>query len=276
LCKNGATREVEYRAVANILPGLHLGVVRDITERKRTEQALHTYAKRLKVLSRRVVEVQEEERRHLARELHDEIGQSLTAIGINLKALRVNSNPELHPRLEDCIGIVHDATDEVRQLSLNLRPAMLDDLGLVAALRWYLNRQAQRVGYMARFTANPEEASIAPAVATTAFRVAQEALTNVARHANARRVWLRLRMQKPSLSLVVRDDGSGFDSRAMLRRNAAVAGLGLLGMQERAALLDGRVAVRSVPGRGTEVRMTIPLRPTPERGQHGPDPCPDR
>jgi PAS domain S-box-containing protein len=230
---------------------------KDITDRKRAEQALRRYARRLKVLSRRVVEVQEEERCHLARELHDEIGQSLTAIAVNLQAVRRSCGPDAHPRLEECLGIVQRGIEQVRSLALDLRPSMLDDLGLVAALRWYLDGQARRVGYEARFVARPEEIRLGSAAATIAFRVAQEALTNVARHARARRVLVKLWTRGGQLWLIVRDDGIGFDPEAALRRVAAGRGLGLLGMRERAALLGGRVDFRSVEGRGTEVRLAL-------------------
>jgi len=243
-----------------------VGLAHDITDRKKAERALREYADRLQGLSRRVVEVQEEERRHLARELHDEIGQSLTAIGITLQAVKRSGGAAELPQLEECIGMVDHAIQQVRHLSLDLRPAMLDDLGLVSALRWYLDHQAQRVGYAARLASDKkDDVRIAPAIEIAAFRVAQEALTNVARHARAQRVNVRLRVRGGALRLVVRDDGSGFDPEAIHQRGDSGAGLGLLGMRERAALLGGRVKIRSAPGRGTEVRLTIPLEQAGER-----------
>jgi signal transduction histidine kinase len=153
----------------------------------------------------------------------------------------------------------------VRDLSLDLRPAMLDDLGLVSALRWYLDLQAKRVGYKARLAADTNDVRISPAIEIAAFRVAQEALTNVARHARARRVNVRLRVRDGALRLVIRDDGGGFDADAILRRGRRGEGLGLLGMRERAALLGGQVMIRSAPGRGTEVRLLIPLEQAAQR-----------
>jgi PAS domain S-box-containing protein len=236
-----------------------MGLSHDISDRKRAEEARREYAERLQVLSRRVVEVQEEERRRLARELHDEIGQTLTAIGISLQPMKRSCTPAMRPHLEECIAVVDRAIQQVRHLSLDLRPSMLEDLGLVATLRWDLDRQARRVGYEARFVADPEVVRLSPAVAIAAFRVAQEALTNVARHAGARRVGVTLRLRDGSLRLAVRDDGAGFDPEATLRCAEGGRGLGLLGLRERAALLGGRLAVRSAPGRGTEVRLTVPL-----------------
>ncbi len=263
--RDGTMRVVDFRAVANILPGLHLSVNRDITERKRVEEELRETAAGLQVLSRRLVEVQEEERRHLARELHDEIGQVLTAIGIGLQAAKKARVDVATSYLDDCIGLVDGAIRQVRHLSLDLRPSMLDDLGLVATLRWYVDRQAQRGGYRASFISDTVEIRLDPAIATAAFRVAQEALTNIARHAKARRVRVSVRCREKFLQLVVRDDGVGFNTGAALRRGARGAGLGLLGMRERATLLGGRIDVRSLPGRGTRILLTIPMR-HPEGG----------
>jgi signal transduction histidine kinase len=259
LCKDGQTREVEYRSVAHILPGLHLAVYRDITERKAVEAALREHTQRLRFLSGRVVEVQEEERRHLARELHDEIGQTLTAIAINLRAVKNACGTSTPPRLEECIGIVGGAIQQVRSLSLDLRPSMLDDLGLVSALRWYVERQAERAGYCGHLAAEPDEMKVVPSIAIAAFRIAQEALTNVARHAGARHVWVKLRMHENQLELAVRDDGRGFDVGAMSARRSNTEAIGLMGMRERAMLLGGQVSIRSAKGRGTEIRLTVPL-----------------
>ena len=237
-----------------------IGVAHDIGDRKRAKAALRRYAERARILSRLVVEVQEQERRHLARELHDEIGQTFTAIRINLDAIKRTCSALELPRLEECIGIVDGAIDQVHGLALDLRPAMLDDLGLVATLRWYLDQQAQRVGYRAQFAAEPAEIGLSLTAATAVFRVAQEALTNIARHARARRVRISLRLRDGTLRLVVRDDGVGFDPEATLRRRSGGRGLGLPGMRERASWLGGRFAVRSTPGQGTKVRLTLPLK----------------
>ncbi len=233
----------------------HYCFMKDITDRKRAEKALRGYAGRLQILSRRLIEAQEAERRRIALELHDEIGQALTALKMNIQAAQATAGPGPGTgRLEESLEIIARTIGQVRDLSLDLRPSMLDDLGLVAALRWYLDRQAQRVGYRARFAADPDEIQLDPA-----FRVAQEALTNVARHAHARRVEVMLRLRDGALRLAVRDDGAGFDPGPTLRRGARGEGLGLLGMRERATQLGGRVAIRSSPGRGTVVRLTVPV-----------------
>ena len=221
----------------------------------------------LQILSRQLLEAQENERRHLARELHDEIGQALTAVKINLQAAQ-HLPDTLGAHLADSVGIVDRTLHQVRNLSLDLRPAMLDDLGLVAALRWYVDRQAQRAGFTARFVADPLATRPPSDIETACFRVAQEALTNVMRHAQAQHVHVELRQDDAELHLLMRDDGKGFDVRAAQARAAQGASTGLLGMQERVWLVGGQIDINSAPARGTEIRARFPLRnshrPTPQ------------
>ncbi len=201
-------------------------------ERQQAEEALQ-------ILSRQLLEAQENERRHIARELHDEIGQALTAVKIYLQAAQ--RTPEaLVSYLEDSISIVDRTLQQVRTLSLDLRPALLDDLGLVVALRWYVDRQAQRTGFTAQFVADAPETRPRPDIETACFRVAQEALTNVARHARAQQVRVELRQRDTELHLLIRDDGKGFDVRAAQERAAQGASMGLLGMQERVVMAARR------------------------------------
>jgi len=199
------------------------------------------------------------ERRHIARELHDEIGQALTALKINLQAVqRFPETGLLEPRLLDSVNIVDRTLRQVRNLSLDLRPSMLDDFGLRAALRWYADQQAQRAGLQVQFIAAALEGRLNPTLETACFRVAQEALTNIVRHARARSVVVRLEEEAGFLHLTVRDDGIGFDLGAVHRQRASGASLGVLGMKERASLAGGRVEVRSRPGEGTEVHGWFP------------------
>jgi signal transduction histidine kinase len=222
--------------------------------------ALRAEQERLQVLSRQLLQAQETERRRIARELHDEIGQVLTAVKINLQALQRAAAPAApHPGLQESMAIVDRAVQQVRNLSLDLRPSLLDDLGLVAALRWYVDRQSARAGYHGQLIADPPDLTVPPDVATTCFRVAQEALTNVVRHARAKRVRVELRREDGALQLVVRDDGIGFDVAGASRRAARGASLGLLGMQERVQLVGGQMELESAPGHGTEVRVSLPL-----------------
>jgi signal transduction histidine kinase len=223
-------------------------------ERKRASHKLH-------VLSHRLVEVQETERRHIARELHDEIGQSLTVAEMNLHAaLDAPRAAAVTLRLQDSIEAVERVLEQVKDLSLNLRPSMLDDLGLEPALRWYTQRQAKLSGLQARFRADPLENRVDPVIETECFRVAQEALTNVVRHAQARHVSVDLSRHNGDLQLSVRDDGVGFDVTALREEAVRGASLGLLSMEERAALAGGGFELRSSPGHGTEVRAWFPLK----------------
>jgi signal transduction histidine kinase len=216
---------------------------------------------KLQVLSHRLVEVQEAERRHIARELHDEIGQSLTAAEMNLQAAMRSPGPAaLERRLTESIEAVERVLEQVHDLSLNLRPSMLDDLGLEPALRWYTQRQAALTGMRAEFRAAHLEERLDPVIETECFRVAQEALTNVVRHARARAVTVELSRQDGHLHLMIRDDGVGFDVNGSRGEAVRGASLGLLSMEERASLAGGGVELNSVPGCGTEVHAWFPLR----------------
>jgi PAS domain S-box-containing protein len=235
--------------------------IRDITKRRRAEEKLKEYSCKLQVLSRRLVEAQETERRNIARELHDEIGQALTVMQLNLQALLQSPGAKtLAPRLKENLGVVEHVLEQVRDISLNLRPLILDDLGLEPALRWFIRRQAALVGLDARFQADPLAQRLDPVIETECFRVAQEALTNVMRHAQAKSVSVELRQQAGQLHLRVGDDGIGFDVRAVREKAVHGASLGLLSMEERAALAGGGLELKSTAKKGTEVHAWFPLK----------------
>lgn len=227
-------------------------------EQARLIEQVQAGRERMRALSHQLLQAQEAERRHIARELHDEIGQTLTAVKLNLQSVK-QIFPRQVPRLDESIGVVERALQQVRDLSLDLRPSILDDLGLVPALSWYLDRQAKRAGFVAQLVAAPLAVSLAPDIQIACFRIAQEAVTNVARHARARQVRVELCQQGEELLLTVRDDGIGFDVTAARERATRGGSLGLLGMQERASLLGGEVQVHSEPRHGTEVRARLPL-----------------
>jgi PAS domain S-box-containing protein len=237
------------------------GISEDVTESKEAAEALQQANAQLHVLSRRLFQVQEDERRHLARELHDQIGQALTAAKIDLQAAqRLEERTAIVRRLDDIIAVIERLLQEARQLSLDLRPPLLDDLGLVPALRWCLDQQAQRADLRVEFFADPALERVDAAIETACFRVAQEALTNVVRHARAQTVSVELHRTPEALHLVVRDDGIGFD---MMTAEQG-ASLGLLGMRERVALLAGEMDCKSAPGRGTEIHAFFPMRTRPD------------
>ncbi|MBI3802081.1 MAG: HAMP domain-containing protein [Deltaproteobacteria bacterium] len=236
------------------------GAFDDMAEALERRAAEHQHAEEtLQVLSRQLLEAQENERRHIARELHDEIGQALTAIKINLQAAQ-RTPDALVSYLEDTTSIVDRTLQQVRALSLDLRPALLDDLGLGAALRWYGDRQAQRAGFTVQVVVDPLEPRPRPELETACFRVAQEALTNVMRHAQAQHVRVELRQSGTELHLLIRDDGKGFDVQTAQEQAEQGASTGLLGMQERVWLVGGHMTIESAPAQGTEIRVRFPLQ----------------
>jgi len=243
-----------------------VGVTRDITNRRNAEQnqkqienSLRETSERLRRLSESVLAMLEADRRRVARELHDEIGQVLTAVSINLKVVKNQADASLYSRLDESMTIVDRALQQVRNMSLELRPSMLDDFGLEAALNWYVQRFEERTGIRTQFVAAASGYDIPETIRTTCFRVVQEALTNVARHAKAQNVLVELRPDSESIRLVIQDDGLGFDHQAAMVRGSLGASLGLLGMQERAQLIGGELEIESKPGRGTTVAVWLPL-----------------
>lgn len=221
---------------------------------------LREQSEELRGLARQVVLAQEAERQRLSRELHDEIGQALTAVNFNLQAFQHSVAGSANAaQLQDSLNIIESTMHQVRDLSLDLHPAILDDLGLVAALQWYVDRQAERAGLTIQLRAKPAEMNIPAELKMTCFRIAQEALTNILRHAQAKVVRVEVRQRQAELELVIRDDGIGFDVESARRRAARGASLGLHGMQERALLLKGQLDIKSTPGSGTEIRARFPL-----------------
>ena len=210
------------------------------------------------------METQEEERRVLSRELHDEVGQSLSASLVGLSnlsaAIRTNAGKQMENEITALRRIVEGTMRMVRNITLLLRPSMLDDLGLEPALRWYTQRQAALTGMDAEFRADPLEERLDPMIETECFRVAQEALTNVVRHSRARAVKVNLSHQDGHLRLVVSDNGVGFDVDSLRREAVEGASLGLLSMEERAARAGGGLEFCSSPGQGTEIRAWFPLK----------------
>ena len=231
----------------------------DELQAARLEEAQRREALRGELL-RRVVAAQEAERQRIARELHDETGQALTAIGLGLRgassALRQDREKAAH-NLRQLEGMVDHSLNELQRVIADLRPSHLDDLGLPAALRWYGNEIQNRTTLLVAVEISGEARDIPPEVKTALFRVAQEALTNVVRHAHARAVQLRLAYHQGRVTLTVEDDGCGFDQERL--KMAQRPSWGLLGMEERASLLGGELKVTSLPGRGTRVQVIIPF-----------------
>jgi two-component system sensor histidine kinase UhpB len=225
--------------------------------------------KRLQILSQRLMEVQELERRAIARDLHDEIGQALTAIKLNLREFGETVTAEgMEKQVSDSLLILDQVLRHIRNLSLDLRPSMLDELGLVPALRWYVGRQAERAGWAIAFIADEIMPRPSPEVEISCFRLTQEALTNVARHANATAVEVRLEIGRGQLNLFIRDNGIGFDPALIGTGDRAGTSVGLSGMGERVRLAGGYITIHSAPADGTEIHAAFPLDPKSVETKH--------
>ena len=263
-CHNSGQEKRWFSArITHFAKGSPLRIVithQNITDRKLAELKVREYTDQLHSLSQRQTELQENERRSIARELHDEVGQVMTAVKTNLETIRLAPEPEtIDQQLVDSIGIVDRALDQIRTLALNLRPSLLDDFGLEPTLEWYLERQTRGGQYKINFSSNMAGIRFPSAIETTCFRVVQATMTNISRHSNATRVDVKLYWNAKShqINLSVRDNGEGFNVNAALEKARHGESLGLLGMQERVHLVGGQIEFKSTPGLGTEVRVKI-------------------
>lgn len=214
---------------------------------------------RLQLISHRLITLQESEKHHLARELHDELGQSLTALRIHLDEVHGSvRNQEIRARLIESSNLVERILDQVRNLSIDLRPLILDDLGLQAALRWYVSRKAQLAGFAVHFESNLIS-KLPTELETACFRIAQEAVTNSMRHAKAKKLHVSLTGYEDSVELLIKDDGIGFRLESAKEKALLGQGFGLLGIRERVKLLNGDVEIESFPSCGTQVFVRLPL-----------------
>ena len=228
-----------------------------LAEREAQREALHQ-------ISLRLVNAQEEERRRISRELHDELGQALTALKINLevgsRALPSEAPPALRQSLREASFLAVRTLERARSMSLDLHPAVLDDLGLVSALQWEIDRYEQRTGQIVHFEAVPADVQLQPELEITVYRIVSEALTNVARHAGAGQISVSLRVRDQHVVTRIEDDGVGFDAAGWFSSPRGRHSLGLTGMRERAELLGGQFEITSQPGRGTKIWVKLPAR----------------
>jgi PAS domain S-box-containing protein len=215
---------------------------------------------RLSALSRRLVEVQENERHIVARELHDQVGQTTTALKLHLQMMAHSvSDPLLSTALAEGIDLAERAMQRVRSLSRDLRPSVLDDFGLEPALRWHLDRQAQWGGFDWKFEPDLPEIHLPNEIETVCFRIAQAALTNIVQHAQAGKVYMKTWVEAEILHMTIQDDGEGFNLHEALEKASQGQTLGLLSMKERAELMGGQLQITSAPGQGTTIRMRLPI-----------------
>ena len=238
-------------------PRLFVGVIEDITERRQTQQQLHRHREQLRDLAARLEAAREAERTRIAREIHDELGQALTALKIDLTWLKrrlPQPAPELAGKVDGMEAILDGTAGAIQRIATELRPGVLDELGLKAAIQWQAREFEIRTGIACPVEVAAEQPAVDASRATAAFRIFQEALTNVARHASATRVLVRFTISTQALELSVQDNGRGISDDAL----ADSRSLGLLGIRERATSLGGTVTITGAPGRGTTLTLSLP------------------
>jgi two-component system sensor histidine kinase UhpB len=207
-----------------------------------------------------ILHAQEQERKRIARELHDETSQVLTSLLISLALLEETvTTAEARQRIAETRALAHQTLRAVRNLSIDLRPSALDDLGLLPALRWYVKEYQQKCGVEVEFSASGFKERLLSEIETALYRIVQESLTNTAKHAHARKVWVSLSEDGELVRASVRDDGRGFDAHTVLKTPWQDRGLGLAGMTERATLLNGTVRIVSQPGQGCLIDVSVPV-----------------
>jgi PAS domain S-box-containing protein len=229
---------------------------RDITQKKRAEVALRSHAGQMQALSSRLMDISEQERRFIAQELHDEIGQALTGMKLTLDLMMHSATGAAAEELRSLQLLSGELLVKVRNLSLDLRPSMLDDLGLLAALEWNFKRYSGRTGIRVVFNHDLSRTRLPSNVETVVYRVTQEALTNVARHAGVGEAGVLIEENEGVLIVTIEDNGQGFEAETM---SANRQSLGLIGMRERIESVNGRLDVSSSPGKGTLLTAMIPL-----------------
>jgi two-component system, NarL family, sensor histidine kinase UhpB len=219
-----------------------------------------------------IINAQEEERKRVARELHDETSQVLTSLLISLALLEESTtSPTARERIVETRQLAHQTLRAIRSLSIDLRPSALDDLGLLPALRWYIKEYQQKFPIVVEFHTTGFKERLSSEMETVLYRIVQEALTNVARHAHASKATITMKEEHSAVDVVIQDNGSGFTAGTLEEKPAdgQEHGWGLVGMYERAKLLEGELTIDSAPGKGTTIHAKLPLRtPTSPEPEH--------
>jgi PAS domain S-box-containing protein len=262
LRKNGTEFPIEVSTSSVLIGGKWhaVGIVRDITERKRAEKELEKSRDTLRALSIYITELEESEKRRLARELHDRMGQKLTTLSINLdyliERLSNESRNNIGLRLQDSKVLVKKIMKLIRNVMSDLRPQILDDYGLTAAIYWYSEQFTKRTKIPVLFKEHELKTRLLPDIETNLYRITQEALTNTAKYARASKITITLEEVKGIVKLSITDDGIGFDT-ASISQLKEKKGLGLIGMRERAESIGGKLYVQSSPGKGTNISVEV-------------------
>ncbi len=227
----------------------------DLTERKKADEEIKNSKKLLVDLYKHLDEIRENERASISREIHDQIGQSLTALKLDLNQMYkyINSNPEAETKLERMVGLISETIKDVQRISSDLRPGILDDLGLAAAIEWFTDEFEKRTGIKCRLKLDDSIVGD-PKKNLIFFRVLQEALTNVIRHANASAVSIGLNQTKKGMTLAIRDNGIGI----AIEKIESTKSLGLIGMRERVRQFGGKIDISSKEGHGTKLTISVP------------------
>lgn len=257
LRKDGNIVITEVRS-QELTDGRFLSVVRDMSERILTEQELKASYKAVRKLTAHLQNIREEERADIAREIHDELGQQLTVLKMDVAWINkkiADPDEAMKEKLKELLAMLDNTVRTVRRISSELRPSLLDDLGLIAAMEWQLHEFEKRSGIRAALNAPEKEVNLSDPVKTALFRIFQESLTNVARHSEAKNISINLEKRKGNFVLSIVDDGKGFDRKKVTEKRT----LGLLGMNERTMMIGGRYEIISAPGKGTKVSVTVPL-----------------
>ncbi len=260
--KNGETVYLEMNAKplfsrSGELIGFR-GINRDITVRRMLEAELRVSHQKLRALTAKLEDVREEERTHISRELHDELGQVLTGLKIDLTWLAKRLPEEQRPLLDKANamrGQIDSIIEYIRRIATQLRPKLLDDFGFVEAIEWLISDFRERTAIRCRFHSNLKHMSIDPKASTTIFRILQETLTNIMRHSGASSVSIDLKKTAAGLNIEVKDNGIGINENDM----KASRSLGILGMRERVSILNGTMKIEGAPGKGTKIKISIPL-----------------
>lgn len=256
--KDGSVVVTEVRS-QQLPDGRFLSVVRDMTDRIKAEEELKASYKAVRKLTAHLQNIREEERTSIAREIHDELGQQLTVLKMDVSWLNKKfhgADEKANQRLKELLSMIDETVKSVRRISSQLRPSLLDDLGLTAAMEWQLSEFEKRAGIKTKLITPEEEVDLSDAVKTALFRIFQESLTNVARHSRAKKVTVVLRKDDHTFILSITDDGKGFDINKVADKRT----LGILGMKERSSMIGGTYEINSTPGGGTSVIISVPVK----------------
>lgn len=256
--KDGSAIDIEINAKF-LSDGRFLAFIRDITERKKAEEEINNSYRAIRKLTSHLQNAREEERIHIAREIHDELGQQLTVLKMDIswlnKKIKALDQPTLVVKTEEIVQMLNDTVNSVRRISSDLRPGLLDDLGLAAAVEWHLIEFGKRSGIKTDFITVETNIEIPQPLATGLFRIYQESVTNVARHSEATEVVVELFIEENAIAMTITDNGKGFDVTSVGRKKT----LGVLGMQERTVMMGGKFRIRRNPDRGMKVEVNVPL-----------------